>query len=613
MKDKSSAYFSGWFSDTKHITGLFILGASMLLWALGILVELFRAAPGAYISAMFGGLNDYAMPAFSVVMYKISTVLMIAFFAHGLIFYMRPTDVIIVVEIVVFADFIIMFAVDAVIELIAISIISSLIMFVISGSLGMILCMLFPYASIILFPAFIVGLPLLLLAVMGVADSIILILGVLSISIAELITSITGLDRDKRSVFEIPLTLIMILFVAWPGLTIFYNIRGSFANTTGYEIREAIFNSDSGRAQLTSKEMLDNIRIDYYSRMINPGDNGNLYTGGGMHTYYNQEHIYDESDFYESHNAAPYDAYHYYVTSTLSENMICKTGSKLNYQQIKNRGKKPEDAFIYQWKDVTVAYSPESIYTVMHYGDKEQYRKSGGKWYKPFKNASAEELRALIMKNLIRSSTDGNFREMEEFVQVLYAQTTGMLLTYDGETQTALFAEDKDGSIRLLRQTGTDSAEMVGAFGRSYGGQGTGYFFLDGTIYYVDGCSIMTYDLTENKTTVWYDTGEDSVRIFNYIVLEDQSLVIAYVDDEGNMYLLRDGTVVKRYLNENQFDPDKLISMQLTCEEAVIVYSIDKPTLITQLKHYLKNETITYEHAHYLTAPYPDSFINTAK
>jgi len=167
------------------------------------------------------------------------------------------------------------------------------------------------------------------------------------------------------------------------------------------------------------------------------------------------------------------------------------------------------------------------------------------RWTSRFEKLSVEEQFDRVYDILERQNDgpEGQF-SYEEAGVVAYAQKNGILLDYDSENRTALFArKDKGGSVTLYLQDAPGSRQEKATFTPSYAGEslpytavrGQGVFYLrDDKVMFIspgdDWKAFMTYQHPgkDGKTGKFVSV--------HYADLGENGAYTIYLDDEGQIF-----------------------------------------------------------------------------
>lgn len=132
-----------------------------------------------------------------------------------------------------------------------------------------------------------------------------------------------------------------------------------------------------------------------------------------------------------------------------------------------------------------------------------------------------------------------------EFCALLYYQSQGILVDYDGET--AIFVNRlrlEDSSVHIADANGIRTVAEIP--------KTTGHFCYGGALYYSTGNQVLKLDLASGESTAYY-TAADAIRFLNYFVT-DGELVLALVTDTQVVYYTPSSTVTGTHDHAETFD-----------------------------------------------------------
>ncbi len=152
-----------------------------------------------------------------------------------------------------------------------------------------------------------------------------------------------------------------------------------------------------------------------------------------------------------------------------------------------------------------------------------------------------------IAQNLfgfLEAQKDGKITT-NEFCALLYYQSQGILVDYDGET--ALFVNRFDREKDFVHVMDAGGMRLVAEIPKT-----TGHFCYGGALYYSAGEQVYKLDLASGESEVYY-TAADGIRFLNYFVT-DGALVLALVTDTQVVYYTPSSTVTGTHDYAESFD-----------------------------------------------------------
>ena len=152
-----------------------------------------------------------------------------------------------------------------------------------------------------------------------------------------------------------------------------------------------------------------------------------------------------------------------------------------------------------------------------------------------------------IMENLygfLEAQRDGRITT-NRFCALLYYQSQGILLDYDGERAVFVDRLARDAYPVYVRDA--DGLRKVAQIPRT-----TGHFLYENAIYYSVGDQVLVLDLASGESEAYY-TAADNIRFLNYFIYENE-LVLALVTDTQVVYYTPSETVTGTHGLGDTFD-----------------------------------------------------------
>lgn len=479
-----------------------IMWLAIILWILAMVIIWFANMDKTLIGVVsFGSIETAtSFPKIATYLFNACSVVLIAYFAYGIVTYMKPADVILSTAVIIILEVsAYMFLATVTATMLVALVLAAVIVAVLGAVTVIIIFLMCAYLGISM-----TLLPVVALIVLGTGLGLSLVL-IAPIAIAFGVLCFVFRVGEKRNFLSILVSIVLTIGLAWPALTAFYNFQNILPSRYGVEARNMLFQKLHNNPDEVLKYQISG--DGFYKEFIQTGENANLTASAhgnsaatiisdmgwklsfydGDRYYYERDLTYSGGDHKPDNFLAATDGDDVFTLDELN-----KVYARTVYASL------GDDVAALLNDDVTIIYGKDKIYYSDNHGNSYVDRKTT--WYRDYTALTDTERMAAVYDILQRQSVDdGETFTAAEVGWVAYAQASGFLLTYLEENRTAYFARQSDGILSIYAMDENHTQKSLGEFERNYDGIGTGYFVLDHYLCLINGISIIkTSLLTED-------------------------------------------------------------------------------------------------------------------